>query len=71
VAHALNSAGTIAICAVPGSTVRERERARGMIGSGRFLWVDAWRLPGETPAAAAEVCQLLRASGHLGPSATA
>jgi sulfate adenylyltransferase large subunit len=65
-ARALNSAGAIAICAVPGSAARERDEAHGIIAAGRFLWVDASRLPSEIPAAAAEVCQLLRAAGYLG-----
>ncbi|HXY77381.1 MAG TPA: hypothetical protein VEH47_01095, partial [Candidatus Acidoferrales bacterium] len=66
IARALNAAGVMAICAVPGSTPREREQARATIGSGRFLLMDAARLPGEIPAAAQEVCRVLREAGYLG-----
>jgi sulfate adenylyltransferase large subunit len=66
IARALNSAGAIAVCIVPGSGGREREQARGIIGPERFVFVEASRLPGENLAAAAEVCQLLRAAGYLG-----
>jgi len=65
-AQVLNSAGAIVLCVVPGSPAREREQARGTIGAGRFLSVDASRLPVELAAAAAEVCQLLRTAGYLG-----
>ena len=66
VARALNSAGAIAICVASGSTAREREQARGIVGAGRWFVVDVSRLPAEIPAAAEEVCQLLRAAGYLG-----
>jgi len=66
IARALNLAGAMAICAVHGSAAREREQARGIVGAGRFMFVDAARLPREVAAAAAEVCQLLRAAGYLG-----
>jgi adenylylsulfate kinase-like enzyme len=64
IARALNSAGAIAVCIVPGSG--GREQARGIIGPERFVFVEASRLPSENLAAAAEVCQLLRAAGYLG-----
>jgi sulfate adenylyltransferase large subunit len=64
-ARALNSAGAITICVAPGSTASKRDEAQGIITAERFFWVDAARLPGEIPEAAAEVCQLLRAAGYL------
>jgi len=65
IARALNGAGVIAICAVPGSTAREREQAGAIIGAERFFVVEATQLP-EAAQAAAEVYSLLRAGGHLG-----
>jgi sulfate adenylyltransferase large subunit len=66
IARALNLAGAIAICTVPGSAAREREEARGSIGAERFLVVDASGLPAEIAAAAAEVCRLIRSASDLG-----
>ena len=66
IACALNSAGAIAICAVPGSTAKEREQARALVGSARFLSVSAADLPPEIPEAAADICRLMSAAGYLG-----
>jgi sulfate adenylyltransferase large subunit len=66
IACALNSAGAIAICVAPGGSAKEREQARTLIGSGRFLSVSAADLPPEIPEAAADICRLMSAAGYLG-----
>ena len=70
-ARALNSAGAIAICAVPGGPASEREQALALVGAARFISVDAASLPAGIAAAAAEVRQLLRAAGFLSTPPTA
>jgi len=61
----LNTAGVMALCAVPGAIASEREEARNTIAAGRFLRVDGLRLPSELAEAALEIRRMLEAAGYL------
>ena len=64
-ARALNAAGAIAVCAAPGSLATECERARRIVGEGRFLYIEA-ESSGTDDRFLSSVMAQLRAAGVTG-----
>jgi sulfate adenylyltransferase large subunit len=58
-AKIMNSAGVIAICSNASTDIEERERARDVVGLGRFIEVDPQTLSLNDVEAAGQVCQML------------